>query len=125
VIGPDDERIVRNVLEDALECGVRILGRRKPCHRLAFGVVPAAREFANESGSGLEWHIPRIREGRQKDSESPIPRVCFPIGAKGTGPVPVPLALPSARELRPFQPFCGIGSFRRLYVKTVRSLPES
>jgi len=66
VIGPDDERIVRNVLEDALECGVRILGRRKPCHRLAFGVVPAAREFANESGSGLEWHIPRISRGTAK-----------------------------------------------------------
>jgi len=72
VLGPDDQRVIRDVLENALEGRMRVVGCRKPRYRLSLGVVATAREFAHESGGGLEWHTLRIREGHKKGSGSAI-----------------------------------------------------
>jgi hypothetical protein len=43
------ERIVRRCLDDRFECGRRIVGPRKECYSLTFGVVAVLGEGLNDS----------------------------------------------------------------------------
>ena len=67
VVGRHAEGVVVGVLDDALDGGGRVRGARKQGHGLAFGVVAAPGEFADEPGRGLQRHgQPKAQAGQKR-----------------------------------------------------------